>query len=56
MTTLLLPKEKQGSCPSKPSVSQSIDDSRDEDEEEVVLEDSYSKKRKKKMKSQPMRV
>ena len=46
MTTLLLPKEMQGSCPSKPSVSQSTDDSRDEDEEEIVSKDSYSKNKK----------
>ena len=42
MTTLLLPKEKQGSSPSRPTVSHSVDDSRDDGEGEVVSEDSNS--------------
>ena len=40
MATLPLSKEKQGSHPSRKSISHSDDDSRDEGEGEAVPEDS----------------
>ena len=47
MAILPLPKEKQGSFPSRSSVSHSINASRDESEREAVSDDSNSEEEEK---------
>ena len=42
MATVSLPKEKQGSRPSRPTVGRSTADSRDENDDEAMLKDSES--------------